>query len=150
MRKTWRTVIGCMLAAAMLAGCSSGSSGTGETSGAASQEATEAAAEETTAEAEEEAASSSEEGASANSEYPERPVTAVVAWGVGGGQDLMVRTVANYFKDYANGQSMVISNIEGGSSVQGVTEYIGYEEDGYNLLSWATAQTIKTQMQETN
>ena len=150
MRKTWRTVIGCMLAAAMLAGCSSNASGTGETSAAASQEATEAATEAAETEAEAEEPAASEEASGTNSEYPERPVTAVVAWGVGGGQDLMVRTVANYFKDYANNQSMVISNIEGGSSVQGVTEYIGYEEDGYNLLSWATAQTIKTHMQETN
>lgn len=61
----------------------------------------------------------------------------------------MARAVAASFKDYANGQPLVISNVEGGSSVQGVTEYLGYEADGYNLLSWATAQTIKTHMQET-
>ena len=28
-------------------------------------------------------------------DYPERPVTAVVGWSVGGGQDLMVRAAGN-------------------------------------------------------
>lgn len=82
-------------------------------------------------------------------DYPERPVTAVVGWSVGGGQDLMVRAAGNYFTEYSGGQPLVVQNIEGGSSVVGCTEYLTMEADGYNILSWNTAQTIKTHMQET-
>jgi len=82
-------------------------------------------------------------------DYPERPVTAVVGWSVGGGQDLMVRAAGNYFPEYSGGQPLVVQNIEGGSSVVGCTEYLTMEADGYNILSWNTAQGIKTHMQET-
>ena len=147
MRKRLSVVISCMLAAAMIAGC--GGSGEPAPTTAAPTEAATAAPE---SKAETEAPESKEEteaAQAASSDYPNRPVSAVVAWKVGGGQDLMARAVAASFKDYANGQPLVISNVEGGASVQGVTEYMGYEADGYNLLSWATAQTIKTHMQET-
>ncbi len=134
MKKTWKVFICCTVAMAIMAGCAS-----------KSPEQTTAAPESTG----QTKASIESKSDSNDNDYPNRPVSAVCAWKVGGGQDLMVRAVATYFKDYANGQSLVTTNIEGGSSVQGVTEYIGYEADGYNLLSWATAQTIKTHMQET-
>lgn len=81
--------------------------------------------------------------------YPDMPVTAVVPWKVGGGADLIFRAVSGNFPKYANKQSMVISNVDGGSSVQGVTEYASMKSDGYKLITWGTAQTIKTHMQET-
>lgn len=81
--------------------------------------------------------------------YPEQPVTSVVPWSVGGGADLVFRAVANYFPQYADDQTMLISNLEGAASVQGVTEYTTMNADGYNLVTWGTAQTIKTHMQET-
>lgn len=81
--------------------------------------------------------------------YPDKPVTAVVPWKVGGGADLIFRAVAGQFPKYANNQAMVINNIDGGSSVQGVTEYTTMKSDGFNLITWGTAQTIKTHMQET-
>lgn len=137
MRRKWGVMISCVLAAALMTGC--GASG--------KETATTVAAE--TAVSEETTAVSEAKKTGDVSGYPDRPVSAVVAWKVGGGQDLMVRAVAATFKEYANGQPLVVSNVEGGSSVQGVTEYLGYEEDGYNLLSWGTAQTIKTHMQET-
>lgn len=136
-KKVVSTLLCCALAATMLAGCGSKEE-TAETTAA-----TAAAAETTEAAVEETAASTDA------SDYPSRPVTSVVAWKVGGGQDLMTRAVANCFKTYANDQPMVISNIEGASSVQGVTDYLAYDADGYNVLSWGTAQTIKTHMQET-
>ncbi len=143
MRRKWSVMISCVLAAALMAGCGASEK---ETTAATTAETTVAASEEAAAAVPEETKETEKGDASG---YPDRPVSAVVAWKVGGGQDLMVRAVAASFKEYANGQPLVISNVEGGSSVQGVTEYLGYEEDGYNLLSWATAQTIKTHMQET-
>lgn len=82
--------------------------------------------------------------------YPASPVTAVVPWKVGGGADLIFRAVAAGFDKYSGGQMLLISNLEGGSSVQGVSEYMTYEPDGYNLITWGTAQTIKTHMQVTS
>ena len=145
MRKNWKTVICCMMAAAMVAGC--GQSGQVQTTAAPKSEA---AQETTAAETSQEPAAADPAKAPEASGYPTRPVSAMVAWKVGGGQDLMVRAVANHFKNYANGQPMVVTNVDGGASVQGVVEYKGYEADGYNLLSWATAQTIKTHMQSTD
>lgn len=142
MKKTWKAVVCGVLAAAVLAGCGSSEKPAETTTAAPTQAESSAAQQETTEKA--------ESNDTATSQYPTRPVSAVVAWKVGGGQDLMVRAVATYFKDFANGQALVTTNVEGGSSVQGVTEYLGYEADGYNLLSWATAQTIKTHMQETS
>ena len=84
----------------------------------------------------------------ASTDYPQIPVTALVAWAPGGASDLLVRAVSNLFNRYA-GQPMIVNNIDGGSGVQGVTEYMGYENNGNTVLFWATAQTIKTQMQVT-
>ena len=82
------------------------------------------------------------------SNYPNIPVTAVVAWAPGGGNDLLTRAMTSQFHDLT-GQALIVSNLEGGASVAGVTEYMGYNDNGYNILSWATSQTIKTQMQVT-
>lgn len=82
--------------------------------------------------------------------YPDKPVNVVVPWGVGGGADLIFRAVGGYFPRYANDQNMIINNLEGASSVQGITEYTTMNADGYNLITWGTAQTIKTHMQETS
>lgn len=138
MRKGKRQIVCMIMAAAMLAGCSSG----GSTS------TTAAAPAETTAPVSTEQAASSG-GVFDASSYPNMPVTLVVPWKVGGGSDVSARAAANVFKTYANGQPLVITNIEGGSGVQGISEYMTYDPSPYTLLSWATAQTIKTHMQET-
>jgi len=83
-----------------------------------------------------------------STDYPTMPVTALVSWAPGGASDLLTRTIANHFNEFA-GQPMIVNNIDGGASVVGVTEYMGYESNAYNVLFWATAQTIKTQMQVT-
>ncbi len=143
MKKNWKIMMLCMAAAVMAAGC--GQSGQGQTTAIATEAAQETKAEEIKAEAQNTTAADPSGGG-----YPSRPLSAMVGWKVGGGQDLMVRAVANHIKNYANGQPMVVTNVDGGASVQGVVEYMGYEADGYNLLSWATAQTIKTHMQATD
>lgn len=81
--------------------------------------------------------------------YPEKTITLIVPWGVGGASDLLMRAIANVFPKYANGQQMIIKNVNAAASVQGVVEYTGLRPDGYSLLFWATAQSIKTQMTPT-
>ena len=93
--------------------------------------------------------SSSGTAPAVSDKYPEKPVVAVVAWAPGGATDLMVRAVGKAFKTYSDGQPMLVTNLEGAASVQGVTEYTTFQPDGYNVLTWATAQTVKTHMQET-
>ena len=81
------------------------------------------------------------------SSFPERPVTCIVGWAPGGGSDMITRAVGNAFRKYANDQPMVINNVEGGAGVLGVAEFMDHPADGYTILSWATAQTIKAHMQ---
>lgn len=132
MKKAICNMLGLMVARILLSGCA----GTNTSETAAKTEVQPQSQAQTSA-------------TKSSDDYPSRPLSAVVAWKVGGGQDLMARAVAASFKDFANGQTIVINNLDGASSVQGVTEYMSYDSDGYNLLTWATAQTIKTHMQET-
>jgi tripartite-type tricarboxylate transporter receptor subunit TctC len=81
-----------------------------------------------------------------NASFPDKPVTVVVPWAVGGASDLLFRAVAQSFPKYANGQQLIVKNVEGASSVVGMTEYMAARPDGYTIAMWATAQTIRTQM----
>ncbi len=81
--------------------------------------------------------------------YPDKPITLIVPWGVGGASDLLMRAVANVYPKYSGGQQLIIKNVNAAASVQGVVEYAGLRPDGYSLLFWATAQSIKTQMTKT-
>lgn len=81
--------------------------------------------------------------------YPDKPITLIVPWGVGGASDLLMRAVSNVYPKYSGGQQLVIKNVNAAASVQGVVEYTGLRPDGYSLLFWATAQSIKTQMTKT-
>lgn len=147
MRKHGKKLVCLMMALVMLTGCSGGG---GSTTAAPAETKAETA--QTEAPAEAAAPADSAQAASGDFDaatYPSMPVTLVVPWKVGGGSDVSARAASNVFKNYANGQPLVISNIEGGSGVQGVSEYMTYEPSPYSLLSWATAQTIKTHMQDT-
>jgi tripartite-type tricarboxylate transporter receptor subunit TctC len=81
-----------------------------------------------------------------HSVFPDKPVTVIVPWAVGGASDLLFRAVAASFPKYANGQQLIVRNVEGASSVVGMTEYMSARPDGYTIAMWATAQTIRTQM----
>lgn len=83
----------------------------------------------------------------ADSNFPVKPVNCIVGWKPGGGSDMITRVVANSFRKYAGDQPMIVTNIEGAAGVQGIAEFMGYPQDGYTILSWATAQTIKAHMQ---
>jgi len=77
-------------------------------------------------------------------DFPERPVTCYVPWGVGGGSDIVFRTLGEVFMKYSGNQPQLVKNIPGAAGVVGITEYLTEKPDGYNVLTWNGAQTIKT------
>ncbi|HCC38159.1 MAG TPA: tripartite tricarboxylate transporter substrate binding protein [Treponema sp.] len=81
--------------------------------------------------------------------FPDKPVTVIVPWAMGGASDLLFRAVSAAFPKYANGQQLIVKNVEGAGSVVGMTEYLSARPDGYTIAMWATAQTIRTQMAKT-
>jgi tripartite-type tricarboxylate transporter receptor subunit TctC len=84
-----------------------------------------------------------------SSKFPSKPVTVIVPWGTGGASDLLFRAIAATFPKYANGQQLIVKNVNGAGSVQGITEFLSTKPDGYTLAMWCTAQTIKTEMAKT-
>lgn len=77
--------------------------------------------------------------------FPTRPVTAWVPWGAGGGSDIVFRTLAEVFPEYSGGQPLLIRNVPGAAGAVGTAEYMSVARpDGYDILTWAGAQTIKT------
>jgi tripartite-type tricarboxylate transporter receptor subunit TctC len=76
--------------------------------------------------------------------FPERPITCYVPWGVGGGSDIVFRTLGEVFMKYSGNQPQLVKNIPGAAGVVGITEYLTEKPDGYNVLTWNGAQTIKT------
>jgi tripartite-type tricarboxylate transporter receptor subunit TctC len=84
------------------------------------------------------------------SKFPERPITAHVPWGAGGGSDLVFRTVGEVFPKYSGGQPQLIKNVPGSAGAVGIAEYLPMRPDGYNVMTWAGAQTIKTHVSKVN
>ncbi len=82
-------------------------------------------------------------------EFPTRPITAWIPWGAGGGSDIVFRTLAEVFPDYSGGQPLLIRNVPGAAGAVGTAEYMSVARpDGYDFLTWAGAQTIKTHVSE--
>jgi tripartite-type tricarboxylate transporter receptor subunit TctC len=65
--------------------------------------------------------------------YPDRPIKLVVALAPGGPADTAARVFAPYFSEYL-GQSVVIENRTGASSVVGTESVVRAPPDGYTLL----------------
>ncbi|OHV82896.1 tripartite tricarboxylate transporter substrate binding protein [Rhizobium sp. LCM 4573] len=65
-------------------------------------------------------------------EYPDRPITLLVAWGAGGGTDAVARVVAVGLEKEL-GQSVNVVNRTGGSGVVGHSAMADAEPDGYTL-----------------
>lgn len=63
---------------------------------------------------------------------PEGPVNLIVGYAAGGGTDLMARTIAQYID--LDGQSMYVTNIEGGAGTIGAMEAYHADNDGLTLL----------------
>lgn len=72
--------------------------------------------------------------ASAQAEYPERPITMIVAYNAGGGTDVAARTLAPYIaKHLGNNASIVIVNKPGAGGEVGFTELALAKPDGYTI-----------------
>ncbi len=123
------------LTGSILAGCSNGGNSGGSTEKAA--ETTEAAAEKTEAAAEktEAAAEKTEAAGEAADEVSfDEPITVVVPYNAGGGNDTNVRLMAGYAEKYF-GTPMVVENVPGGSTLTGAAQVLNGEADGYTLFA---------------
>ncbi|WP_404364283.1 Bug family tripartite tricarboxylate transporter substrate binding protein [Marinobacter sp.] len=69
---------------------------------------------------------------SAAAEYPERPITMIVAYGAGGGTDVAARTLAPYIEEHL-GQSITVFNRPGAGGEIGFTALAQAEADGYTI-----------------
>lgn len=138
MKRTLSLVLA--IALICLSGC--GQSAAPQSSAAPAQSAAPAASSEP-------AAPSSEAPAEDSAaDFPAKPVEATVQWAAGGGGDLVFRALADVFADHANGQPMVIKNVEGASGVTGSTEFMDAEADGYKVMHVNTAHVSKIHMSE--
>ncbi len=69
----------------------------------------------------------------AANDYPNQPVTIMVAWPAGGGSDLLTRAIAADFNEFV-GTNANVTNREGAGGTIGFAEAVDYPADGYNLL----------------
>lgn len=76
-------------------------------------------------------ACSSEGGEKEALNYPEKSINIIVPYAAGGGTDILARTAAKYLD---LGQSVVVTNMEGGSSAIGTMEAYNSPADGYTLF----------------
>ncbi|HEY5667047.1 MAG TPA: tripartite tricarboxylate transporter substrate-binding protein [Gammaproteobacteria bacterium] len=67
-------------------------------------------------------------------DYPSRPVTFVVAFGVGGSADRMTRTMAPFIGE-ALGQPVQVVNREGAGTLLGANYLLDQPDDGYTVLA---------------
>lgn len=77
-------------------------------------------------------------------DFPTEPVNCIVPYSAGGGTDLMVRAVAQSID--LDGQTMVVTNIEGANALTGSYECYNAEADGYTLVSVAPEAWIAQYM----
>ena len=68
----------------------------------------------------------------ARADWPERPITLIVAFPVGGGTDVAARTVARFMERHL-GQSIVVLNRGGAGGEIGWSEMIRSAPDGYTI-----------------
>ena len=65
--------------------------------------------------------------------YPTKTIQLVVPYSAGGAMDLTARVFAQYAEEYC-GQSIVISNVAGGSGSVGAQQVLNSNNDGYTVL----------------
>ncbi|MBM9595413.1 tripartite tricarboxylate transporter substrate binding protein [Roseitranquillus sediminis] len=67
-------------------------------------------------------------------EYPERPITMIVAYSAGGGTDIAARTLAPFLEKYlGNDASITVVNRPGAGGEVGFTALANAEADGYTI-----------------
>ncbi|MCC5466348.1 tripartite tricarboxylate transporter substrate binding protein [Pelosinus baikalensis] len=67
-----------------------------------------------------------------NNKFPDKPITIIVGFSVGGGSDLLARAMEKVAPKYL-GQSLVVLNKPGGAGANGWNELAGSSPDGYTL-----------------
>lgn len=71
---------------------------------------------------------------SARAEYPERPITMIVAYSAGGGTDIAARTIVPYIEKYlGNNATITVLNKPGAGGEVGFTELARSKPDGYTI-----------------
>lgn len=71
---------------------------------------------------------------SASAEYPERPITMIVAYSAGGGTDIAARTLVPFLEEYlGNDASITVTNRPGAGGEIGFTALATAEPDGYTI-----------------
>lgn len=71
-------------------------------------------------------------GAAAQSEFPNKGLTLIVAYGAGGGTDVTARLLAKDLEDTI-GQSVTVQNVTGGGGWNGWSAIANAETDGYTI-----------------
>ena len=69
----------------------------------------------------------------AHADYPDRPVTIIVAWTAGGATDLLTRGLQDAFQKALGGQ-VVVKNVPGAAGTLGSAEVARAAPDGYTML----------------
>ena len=65
-------------------------------------------------------------------DYPKRPVKIIIPWGVGGGTDMLVRSMLSFMGKYFP-RPMVVINKPGGGGTIGTTFALNAKPDGYTV-----------------
>ena len=69
----------------------------------------------------------------ADSKWPEKEITIIQPWSLGGGPDVITRQIASY-SDKILGVPMIVENHTGGSGTIGMNDFLEAEDDGYTLF----------------
>lgn len=67
-------------------------------------------------------------------DFPSKPITIVVAFGIGGASDRMSRTMSTYLAEEL-GQPVVVINKKGAGTLLGANYVLGQAHDGYTILA---------------
>jgi len=73
--------------------------------------------------------------------YPERKIKLICAWAVGGGTDVMARTLTRYVNPYLEGR-VYVENITGATGLIAMREILNAAPDGYTIKMLATTNTV--------
>ena len=70
---------------------------------------------------------------SADAGWPEKEITIIQPWSLGGGPDVITRQIASYSDKYL-GVPMIVENHTGGSGTIGMNDFLSAADDGYTLF----------------
>lgn len=74
--------------------------------------------------------------------FPEEDITFLVPYSAGGSSDQMARLMSSYAEKHL-GVSIIIENVPGGGGNVGLTQFAGYETDGYAVASANTSMNLQ-------